>query len=523
MGTQYECENQNIGRGTVTRPIFIDLDDLSTVAAGAKDANGSSIQAGILIGGGLLAFVGTKTAIDQIVASAAQLKRLSAEKQRIAEAIDGHTARLSELPAGISPQIPPLMKRLELPLINLSALQEKNSLQQFNETIKYYFSGIAVSVGTAGMGVGDFLHPGIWSVMHGIPNSSLAALGTLSAATLALCVPFITLFGSANAYREGIKACHTCRVPESTLKANLDPDIYHKLSEQLQLSRQISGASAAAYTLTAIGAPLTLAIGPMGLPVLMPGVAGLMSTGVLKTKYLEYDAHLSVEEAGDLGDISEISNQIRAVDYQLAEMNTHLRAPQNDPGANVRDFLFRSFQIHHHFLAYKLAVCQKQLALVAAVQKEDLPDPVRHFLPQVTDTLHHQASAIQKDLASHIADARTLYESIDQQRLTGAAFEVMIKFLKKEGLEDALVQRALHYAPPTIKKHSRGHYYLKYANVIYFLDHPEKMPKSYPRFLDRFCDDMRHSIEKHVGGRHLHIQRELLDLLYLRFLENRAL
>ena len=513
----YEIISRDLQSEYVHDPVVLDLDDLSTLAAGASNSSlGTVAQSSILVIGGALAFYGTKTAIDQLIVSSSKLRKLKEEKKIILSIHENETALISLNEEALSPEVRSILSSFRDSILdNLAALEQGNHNDVLNENIKYYFSGVSASIGTFGMGIGDFLHPAIWSNIQGITSTTLETLRILSTTFLNVCVPFISLFGAANVIREGYNIYETCRVSDRYLRQQIEADIYSMLKNRIHKLQTVSCASATSYALDAIGAPLTLAIGPLGLTVLLPGVFGLMSTSALKKKYLEYNKYLSVEEICRLGDTKMMSILLRYFDTEINLFSICSEQIQNTKTIQVCDYLIKHFAEKNIFLEKKKNLLLEKLQNITELNTR------MKFDENIFQIIEKRKTSIEKQINDILCEQtvndncnQIIQHSLGDKKFTSKSFEVLLNFLRNIGLETTVVEKALYYAPADIKKNNNGKCYIDYSKIYKILDLSSDLPKTYTKFLENLFNDIHYTIKNYYITKFEDMRREILDVLF---------
>ena len=449
---------------SISDPVVIDLDDLSTLAAGTqKTGAGMLAQGTILVAGGTLAFYGTKTAIDQLLLSSARLKQLSDEKKLIVSYRKNNHIHLSVPHELLSEEVKLLITKTEAYWIqNLAAMVQDNKNKSINETIKYYFSGVSAGIGTAGMGVGDLSHPGIWAPILGGHSKVLAVLSVYSSTILYMAVPFVSLFASANAGRESYNVFQTYRLTKEDLESSLPNDILEMLIERTHKIRRISSGSAASYTMEAIGAPLTLALGPVGLSVLLPGVIGMISTGFTKKRNIDYTKRLSMIDIIEAGDFGMIFNILRFLRDDIEAANKILKNKNLSDMEAINHYLDKHLEIKNRSLHVKSTQLQNRLANLVALSS------IKEVLKVDRQLIFDQIGEINLNLKQIINERkynkndRNILIKNEMTNFSSDSLMLLIQFLKQNRVEASLVQEIIKYIPYPLKQQNQSMYRLEY-------------------------------------------------------------
>ncbi|HET6347427.1 MAG TPA: hypothetical protein VFH51_21030, partial [Myxococcota bacterium] len=160
------------------------------------------------------------------------------------------------------------------------------------------FAGGFVTCGATGVGFGQLFHAGLLGSLPGVAVASLPILFW--------AVPTIAAFGAGIAGWQAVRVGQSYRVQREIASVREDPMIGFEgvtetlLRRRLRERRLIMGLSVVSHAGIAVGAPLTLFVGPIGLSVLIPSALLVFAGDKAAQHRIQFPSQLSAAEKGQL-------------------------------------------------------------------------------------------------------------------------------------------------------------------------------------------------------------------------------
>ncbi|MCP4746285.1 MAG: F-box protein [Desulfobacteraceae bacterium] len=342
--------------------LTLNLGDMAIFTESAMHINGlEPLAISIQFIGGSLAFLGTKTAIEKMLYSSCKLKQIKKEKKLILQRID-ENKYFFQLPEDV---LCPELKGFSCLWGSNSGLDQKALLEVLKDkekiqNVKLLFSGGAASGGAFLKGCSLFSKPGMWkNLVHaGVPLKG--TLAVVSSAFLWGAAPLLSLVELANAGLDINEICRSTRLSKESINNELPDDVAKALKERLNDKKMINSAAAASSTVTAVGAPLTLFLGPLGLSVFLPGFLGVIGTQLWKKEALNYDRQINTNDLCQCLGLKNLCNEFRFARDDQSLIEKTLLLKDIDEEKAIFAYLYHRLELEKIYIRKKWAMFEKE-------------------------------------------------------------------------------------------------------------------------------------------------------------------